>query len=432
MNTASYGEFSLGLHKHFGNTRTPLEVTLEVTRRCPLDCQHCYNNLPMADKAAQKSELTTAEYFRLLDELFDEGTLWLLFTGGEIFARADFLDIYKYAKEKGFLITLFTNGVMLTTRIADFLAEYRPFAIEITLYGATKETYEALTQIPGSFEKCMRGIRLLQERKLPLKLKTVPTTINRHEVFEMQRMAEQDLGVEFKFDPLVNPRIDCSQSPIEVRLNAEEVVALDFHDPKRRRDYGRLVASELAAPLPEETGQVYQCGGGVTGCAIDPQGGMSICVLSHQETYNVRDGSFREGWNGFLHQTRTKPKTRATKCDKCHIKSLCSMCPANGELEAGDAEKPVEFLCEVAHIRALALDVKIPAHGACECCEGGTSYTAIAESAEKIRNHKIDVGSWTPTLSAVSATLLPILQESAGCGTSRGNAGGCGSCGTHG
>ena len=79
--------------------------------------------------------------------------LWLLFTGGEIFARADFLEIYTYAKEKGFLITLFTNGMMLTTRIADFLAEYRPFAIEITLYGATKETYEALTQIPGSLRK---------------------------------------------------------------------------------------------------------------------------------------------------------------------------------------------------------------------------------------------------------------------------------------
>ena len=112
---------------------------------------------------------------------------------------------------------------------------------------------------------------------------------------------------------------------------------------------------QLAAPLAEETGQVYQCGGGVTGCAIDPQGEISICVLSHQETYNVRDGSFREGWNGFLHQTRTKPKTRATKCDKCQIKSLCSMCPANGELEAGDAEKPVEFsLRSGAHPRVSA------------------------------------------------------------------------------
>ena len=149
-----------------------------------------------------------------------------------IFARKDFLDIYTEAKKRGFLITLFTNGTMITPRIADHLAEYRPFAIEITLYGATRETYETLTQIPGSFDRCMKGIRLLQERSLPLKLKTVPTTINFHEVFEMKRFAEQDLGVEFKFDPLLNPRTDCSQSPLAVRLSPEQVSATRFSRPR--------------------------------------------------------------------------------------------------------------------------------------------------------------------------------------------------------
>ena len=71
-----------------------------------------------------------------------------MFTGGEIFARRDFLDIYTYAKRKGFLITLFTNGTLITPRIADYLAAWRPFAIEITLYGRTKDTYERLTGIP--------------------------------------------------------------------------------------------------------------------------------------------------------------------------------------------------------------------------------------------------------------------------------------------
>ena len=103
-----------------------------------------------------------------------------LYTGGEIFARRDFLDIYTGGQETRLpsYLVLFTNGTMITPRIADHLVEYRPFAIEITLYGATRETYEALTQVPGSFDRCMKGIRLLQERNLPLKLKTVPTTVN--------------------------------------------------------------------------------------------------------------------------------------------------------------------------------------------------------------------------------------------------------------
>src|SRR6202522_1256082 len=248
MIEATYSAFSLGVHERQSGKRTPIEVSIELTHRCPLECQHCYNNLPMADKAARNRELRLEEYKLLLDQIAEAGCFWILFTGGEIFARADFLDIYAYAKSKGFLITLFTNGTMVTERIADYLAEYRPFAIEITMYGATRATYEALTQIPGSYDRCIRGIRLLLDRKLPLKLKTVPTTINRHEVYEMQRMAEQDFGVDFKFDPLVNPRIDCSQSPVEVRLTPEDAVALDLHHAPRRAEALKPNERDLAPP----------------------------------------------------------------------------------------------------------------------------------------------------------------------------------------
>jgi radical SAM protein with 4Fe4S-binding SPASM domain len=423
MNEATYTAFSLGVHQRTSGKRVPMEVSIEVTRRCPLACLHCYNNLSMSDTAARKAELSVEEYRRLLDEIAAEGCLWILFTGGEIFARADFLDIYAYAKSKGFLITLFTNGTMVTERVANFLAEYRPFAIEITLYGATRQTYEALTKIPGSYDRCMRGIRLLNDRKLPLKLKTVPTTINRHEVYEMQRMAEEDFGVSFKFDTSVNPRIDCSQSPVAVRLTPEDAVALDLHEPRRRMEYQKLIARDFAVPATTFASEnVYVCGGGMTSCAIDPYGEISICVLSHQESYSWRSGSFRAGWEEFLSRVRSKKKTRPSKCDACRMHSLCSMCAATGELEKGDAESPVEFLCEVAHLRAMALGVEVPAHGDCECCAGGAVHSRLSQSAGRIRKGEVNVGSWTPIHAA---GLLPILQDSSSCGS------GCGSCSTH-
>src|SRR5215470_10856401 len=245
MEAVSYGEFSLELHKHFADKRAPVEVTLEVTRRCPLECQHCYNNLEMGDMAARSRELSKEEYFKILDELAEMGVIWMLFTGGEIFARKDFLEIYTYAKRKGFLITLFTNGTIINEEIADYLKEWPPFAIEITLYGRTRETYEALTMIPGSYDRCLRGIKLLKERDLPLKLKTVATSINKHEVMAMRRFAEEELGVEFKMDGQINPRIDCSQSPLAVRLTPEEVVALDMNTTKAVVEYRRLAQRDL-------------------------------------------------------------------------------------------------------------------------------------------------------------------------------------------
>ncbi|MGH9715331.1 MAG: radical SAM protein [Candidatus Acidiferrales bacterium] len=426
MNDATYAAFSRAIHERYFGQRAPLEVSIEVTRRCPLECLHCYNNLPMGDSAARKQELTLEEHCKLLDQLVEAGCLWILYTGGEVFARPDFLNIYTEAKKRGFLVTLFTNGTLITPRVADHLAEWRPFAIEITLYGATRETYEALTQIPGSYDRCMRGIRLLLERNLPLKLKTVPTTVNQHEVYAMERLAKEEFGVEFKFDPLVNPRIDCSQSPLAVRLTPEEAVALEFFDPHREGEYRRLAEMDRTREVSDKqaAGTVYACGGGHRGCAIDPLGKMTICVLSHQESYDWRSGSFREGWEGPLREIRSRERKRATICTNCRIQSLCSMCAANGELESGDAETPVDFLCQVAHLRAYTLGYEVPEHGDCACCKPGETHSTLMASAERIRTQTVGPSTWTGL--APAAPGLHVLQSGGGCGS-----GGCGSCAVH-
>ena len=265
MEQLSYKDFSASLHNSLSSRRIPVNGTIEVTRRCPLNCLHCYNNLPLQDPTARSTELTYEEHCRVVDEIVKAGCFWLLYTGGEIFARKDFLDIYTYAKRQGLLITLFTNGTLITQKVADHLTKYRPFAIEITLYGRTKETYERLTGVPGSYEKCLQGIKLLMERKLPLKLKTVAVTVNKHEIWEMKRFAEEELGLEFKFDAMMNPRIDCSQSPLAVRLSAEEAVLLDLQDPNRIAEWKQFGA-QFNGPVhtSEHDNEVYHCGGGLS------------------------------------------------------------------------------------------------------------------------------------------------------------------------
>ena len=414
IETGTYTDFSMVVHGRAEPMRVPVNGTIEVSHRCPLQCKHCYNNLPMNDFVARARELTLDDYKRLLDELADLGCLWLLFSGGEIFARRDFLDIYAYAKRKGFLITLFTNGTMITEKIADFLADMRPFTIEITLYGGTKETYEKLTGIPGSYDRCMRGIDLLLERKLPLKLKTVALSINKHEIPLMRQMAA-DRGVEFTFDAMINPRIDCSASPLAVRLKPSEVVELDLDNPDRVSEWRRLARDHPSAPYVEgQSRQLYECGGGINSFAIDPYGDLSICVLSHVDKYNVRDG-FREGWEQYLLAVRMREVTRPTKCLGCAIKSMCGMCAANGELENGDAESPVDFLCQVAHLRAETLDIPIAAHGNCEYCAGGSGHEIVRVAAEALKSGEAERIAAIPYEPAITAA--------SGCGT-----GSCGSC----
>src|SRR5437868_7033777 len=271
MELSTYKEFSAAIHTQMASRAIPLNGTIEISHRCPLTCSHCYNNLAMGDASARSLELSTDQHRRIVDEIVEMGCLWLLYTGGEIFARRDFLDIYTYAKRKGFIITLFTNGTLITPEIADYLVEWRPFEIEITLYGATRETNEKLTRIPGSYDRCMRGVRLLHERKLPLKLKTVGVTINKHEVPAMRQIAA-DFGVDFMFDSMMNPRIDCSASPLAVRLAPHEVVELDLQDPRRVAEWRRLAINHTPPPASERVLEMYDCGGGLNSFAIDPYG----------------------------------------------------------------------------------------------------------------------------------------------------------------
>jgi radical SAM protein with 4Fe4S-binding SPASM domain len=427
MELERYQDFSMRLHGKVVAGRVPVDGTIEVTRRCPLTCVHCYNNLAMSDSAARRGELSLEEHRRILDEIAEAGCVWLLYTGGEVFARPDFLDIYTHAKRRGMLVTIFTNGTLITPRVADHLAEWRPFAIETTLYGRTRETYERITGVPGSFDRCMRGIRLLLERELPLGLKTVAVTANRHEIWEMQRFAEEDLGVEFKFDAMINPRLDCSSSPLAVRLAAEEVVAFDLQDPRRTSEW-QSFCDHFNGPVHagENAGLLYVCGGGVNSFAIDPQGRLSICGLSQVDTYDVRAGSFRDGWSGSLHAVRSRKLTRLTKCVRCEIKAMCGMCPANGELESGDPETPVDFLCHVAHLRAHAFGIPVPEHGACEFCEGGARFPELERSLAALEG--IAKKAPAPGRQSERPT-LPVLGPAEGLEAAGSEAGGCAACG---
>jgi radical SAM protein with 4Fe4S-binding SPASM domain len=342
-----YGEFSEWLHRRVGDQRIPISGSLEVTMRCNLRCQHCY--IPEERRASRKErELSLGEIQRILDEVTDAGCLWLLLTGGEPLLRRDFLDIYTYTKRKGLIVTLFTNGTLVTRRIADYLAEWRPFNIEITLYGATQETYERVTGIPGSYARCRRGIDLFLERQLPLGLKTVVMTLNRPELEQMKVLAAS-LGVKFRFDPILSTALDGSARPTYLRLTPEEIVALEKADPGRARRWPENFRNNQAIASSER--KMYLCRAGKQGFHIDATGRLCLCLSARQPSFNLRGGSFQEGWEQFLPQLTDRLYRDSFECFSCELRRLCAQCPAVAELELGDVEKRVEYLCRIAKLR---------------------------------------------------------------------------------
>lgn len=349
----SYREFSARLHEQVMASRIPLSPTVEITERCNLRCAHCYINRPAADRKVRKRELSFSGWARIIDELTAEGSLWLLLTGGEPLLHPDFRDIYTHAKKRGMIITLFTNGTLISPEMADFLEDLPPFSVEITVYGRTQGTYEAVTGVPGSYEKCLRGIDLLLDRKVRLELKTVAMTLNAHELGDLKAWAK-NLGSTFRFDPVLSSRLDGGRAPVAVRLPLEEVVKLDLQDEERMRNWRRYLDKFLSQPRSD---RLYYCGAGVNSCHVDSYGQLFICIMSRAVGYDLTAGSFREGWVDFLPKLRRLKIREDYPCNRCNLNILCEQCPGWALVESGDPETPVDYLCRLAHLRAQAFGI---------------------------------------------------------------------------
>jgi radical SAM protein with 4Fe4S-binding SPASM domain len=365
---------------HADERRIPIEGTLETTFRCNLNCVHCYVNEPAGDAEVRARELSTERLKRLIDEIAEAGCLNVLFTGGEVLVRPDFAELYLHAIHRGLLVTVFTNGTLVSDRVAELFDAYRPAAVEITLYGMTRETYEAVTRVPGSYDKCLAGIRRLVERGVPLKLKTMALTLNQHEVAAMQEFA-RGLGCEFIFDGLLNPRVDCGANRNgELQLTAEQVLALDLQDPERMRDFAEFCARFV--PRPEDTvaaEHVYQCGAGQTAFTVDPYGQLQMCQLSRRSCFDLREDRFERGWNEVFPRLRARTWQSHAVCRSCNLISLCGSCPGAAELETGDVEARVPQFCEIAHLRAFEVMGQACGHRRdASCCLGAGSLAGSA------------------------------------------------------
>jgi radical SAM protein with 4Fe4S-binding SPASM domain len=347
----AYAPFSQRLHEEGQKQKLALSGTLELTTHCNLRCGHCY----IVDNAT-RGELTTPEIVRILDELVEAGCLWLLLTGGEVMVRKDFLEIYLAAKRRGLIVTVFTNATLVTQKIAETLAEYPPFSIEVTLYGMTEATYEEVTGVKGSYRRCLQGIELLRLKGLPVGLKTVVLKQNQHERQEMEAYA-RSLGMAFRFDTLIQPRTTGGLSPLATRVTPQEVVEVDRSDPKRVAALRELWEEVISQPRSTDD-HLFTCGAGLSSFHISPQGRLQVCELFPYPSFDLRSGSFHEGFSTFR-ALRDRRYTTESPCQGCKVNALCTKCAGFAYLETGDPEAPVDWLCEIGHERARMLGANI-------------------------------------------------------------------------
>ena len=268
----------------------PLAVLFEVTHRCNLGCEHCYlTEGPVGRPRPTREELTLDEIRVVLDQLAQAGTLFLTLTGGEVFMRRDFLPILAHARSCGFSVTIFTTGTLLTPETASELADLHPLSVEISIYSDRPEVHDRVTKIPGSHARSLRALRLLKERGVVILIKSPLMSLNSGEYHGIARLADE-LGAGYGFDPLLIPRRDGDQAPVDLSLDRDRMRAY-FSDPVLSREFHEPVTC-----LPQKGEEL--CGTGRRTCMISPYGDIFPCGVHPIPAGNLREKSFHEIWTG--------------------------------------------------------------------------------------------------------------------------------------
>ncbi len=330
--------------------RVPLNGSIAMTYRCHLRCIHCYlgderQTLP------EDGEEDTGFWCSVIDQIADLGCMDLLMTGGEPLLRPDFAEVYEHAKRRGLLVAVFSNATLVNERIVRLFEDLPPRLVDITLYGASAEVYERVTGVRGSFKRCLDGVDALLNRGVPLALKAMILKDNQHEIPAMREIARAR-GVRFRLDPALFPCRDGDQAPLEQRVSPAEAVAIEMKDETLRgktADYYH----RMQTTAPEDA--LFSCMAGLTSFHIDPAGTLLPCLMVTTHGFDLRQGTFRAGWEGVIPRFREQGLMPGYECHRCSTRFLCGHCPAQAGLETGSPHRKSDYLCQLGAARLNAI-----------------------------------------------------------------------------
>lgn len=345
------------LHKKASVMRIPLNGTFEITPVCNMDCKMCYVRMSRQQQEAVRPLRSAAEWLALAEEAKQAGMLYLLITGGEPFIHPECREILTGLQKMGFIISLNTNGTMINEEIVAWLKDCAPTRINITLYGASDETYGKLCGNPHGFTQVTKAIRLLREAGISVKLNCSVTPYNAQDLEKIVAFANDNGLViqptSYMFPPL---RKDPTMIGKNDRFTPQEAA---YYSAKIELLLGgkeRFLSrpEDSLPPLsadPDENcdgvGDTVRCRAGKCSFWVTWEGKLMPCgMLPSTIDGNVFDDGFLPCWE------KAKEMTDCIRlpvqCAACKIKQNCKACAAMVFTETGSFDKVPEYRCQMA------------------------------------------------------------------------------------
>lgn len=347
----------------------PRLVFWESTAGCNLECVHCRRLEVSHD--LMKSDLTTAEAKRLIDQIVIVGRPILVFSGGEPLMRPDVFELAGHAKGQGLLTALATNGTLIDEPLARRIAQTGFDRVSISLDGADAATHDEFRGQAGSFDRAIGALNLLREVGVSTQINC---TIARHNQDQLSAVMElgRSVGAAAVHYFLLVP-VGCGEQIAEDQmLDAQEVERrlLEIYSIEHRTDmqvkatcaphYYRILRQERRKEREAGATNIGHRGAGGGHPGGHPGGpaalhavtkgclaGTAVCFVSHDgkvfpcgylpaEAGNVRKQTFAEIWNrSAVFADLRDPSKLTGKCGGCAFKAVCGGCRARAFYETG-------------------------------------------------------------------------------------------------
>lgn len=306
----------------------PLKGTFELTARCNFDCNMCYVHLNEKQIKKQGRELTNEEWLEIARQAKEAGMLYLTLTGGEVFVRPGFRELYEELSKMGFLINILSNGYGIDETVMEWLKEIPPYQLRFTLYGASDETYERVCKVKNGFTKVSHAIDLVKEAKIPFYL---VGTIVKENVEDFEKMCEfaHEKNLFFRASTAV--------------LKSNRGVEKDIES--HRIEMVKAVGDEIKE-YPELKDLLSVCGSYRKGFWITWNGNMQLCSFMNEPNISVIDQSFSKVWKKLL--TKLQEIKMPEACTDCKYSKFCLRCPGVLMAECGSFRDVNESFCERA------------------------------------------------------------------------------------
>lgn len=300
----------------------PVSVYLGLTDNCNFRCQYCYAKCGEIVDEKPKSILDMNDYKNIINKIKDYGFIEVVLTGGEPLLNPNTFEIAKYAKERGLICGILTNGSLIKHYNIDLFKNFD--YVKISIDSHDKETND-LVRGNGSYNKIIEGIKLLRKNNINVDIGSVITKFNKDNLKELILYLNKEFGV--KTHTIVNhipigrgatDKLGCTFDEIQ---KCDEVI----FKTKLRLAEKNLYTVIQDFFFPDNSLKMF-CGMGASEIFVNKNGDVYPCRMTYDSEYllgNIIESDLSIILKNVIENNKKLCVDNLEGCKSCNYRYLC-------------------------------------------------------------------------------------------------------------